>query len=70
MVFITFMGDTVVNLVTAVLTVGSLLLLERTRRRRKRNKLRRNECQVSISIGEVGRKFWPGPAVEEHHGPL
>ena len=69
MVFITFMGDTVVNLVTAVLTVGSLLL-ERTRRRRRRNKLRRNECQVSSSIGEVGRKFWPGPAVEEHHDPL
>ncbi|PFX21317.1 hypothetical protein AWC38_SpisGene14196 [Stylophora pistillata] len=39
-------------------------------KKKAKNKLRRNQCQVSNSFEEVGKMFWPGPAVVEHHDPL
>lgn len=44
-------------------------VMKKAKKKAKKNKLRRNQCQVSNSIEEVGKVFWPGPAVVEHHDP-
>ncbi|XP_022809619.1 nuclease-sensitive element-binding protein 1-like [Stylophora pistillata] len=48
---------------------GGESFLERSRNGRKRNKLHRNQCQVSNSIGEVGRMFGSGPVPGGSHAP-